>query len=294
MNIVIMHNCQTAELGLALKELFPRSKILYHPLPAGDAAPGPEFVDLLRQAMQVIDVLITNNRGADLIRANQLQPRPGMQTILVPPIEFHAFHPDLCYIRNKTTGQLVTHNYNSAIAVWAYMHSYDPRDTVRLFTKANFARLGYLSAWKPSYEHMKLQFTACGLDFNAFYLHVKRHGVFMHSTNHPKSLCIVRLAKLVAMKMGCSATVLAKEITIPDLLGQTIWPVYPEIAEHLSLVEYADYWKFDGKLYIDSLDAYVEHAFTHYQSSGLQPDDIEYVSRDRTFLSSVLATGGAA
>ena len=292
-NILIMHNCQTGDLGLALKEIFPDDKIMHHPLPVGFEEPSNDFVSLLNQALQVVDVLITSNRGMDLIKKNNLILNARVQTVLVPPIEFHAFHPDLCYIINKATGKLVSHHYNSAIAVWAYMRKYEVSDAVKLFNKSNYKALGYLSAWKPSFEHLKAQFMACDLDFDRFYLHVKRFGVFMYSTNHPKTLCIVRLAKIIATKMGCDDSIYNKEINIPDSLSHTIWPVYPEIADHLSLVEYANYWKFDRQIYINGVEKYVEHTFTNYRNQGINPEDMEYLSRDIDFYDSVLSRGNS-
>lgn len=214
--------------------------------------------------------------------------RPGFQFLRVPSINFTAFHPDLCYARNVLDGTFTKCHYNSAIAVWAYNHGMEVADTVRLFNRETYARLGYFQLWDFNLQALRAEFNACGLDFTRFFLAVKRNGLFMHSINHPMAHAIDQLAKSLAVKMGAPDSLFDWDLKLSDsLIFDAVWPLYPEIADYYSLPGGSYDWKLGGT-WLRGLDAYLEHAFREYEAQQIPRNGLEILNRDDAFHTQVL------
>src|SRR5262249_2005605 len=148
----------------------------------------------------------------------------------VPFLHFDAFHPDLCYLRRKSTGRLLAPHYNSRIVFWAYMNSVDPSRVPALFCESVFERLGYMNRWHGTVAWLRGEFAKCDIDFARYFLPVKRMGAFMHSSNHPKIDAITALAKVVSLRLGRSEDIMDTDIGLTDALaGTNLWPIYPPI-----------------------------------------------------------------
>lgn len=284
--ILISGNCQCVAIAAGLQLCFAEDTVIPVMFPiSADAATMADFIAQLEQA----DIWLSQWEPDWVINLDpKFKNRPGGRYLRMPIILFHAFHPDLCYARNMENGMLTkSHHYNSAIAAWAYNHGMEAGDTARLFNRETYDRLGYFQHWDRESQALREAFNDCGLDFTRFMLAVKRTGLFMHSVNHPMPHAIEALAKSVAVKMGAPDSVLEWDFKHNDMFNDTIWPLYPEIADHYSLFGGSYDWKLNGR-WLRGLDTYLEWVFHEYKSQQIPQKSLEIMNRDYNFLTQVL------
>lgn len=286
--IVVNSGCQSFGIAAALRAIFPACAITANPLPA-------QFDDAAHEREQVLqlagaDVWITSSHAQLPVQyvGNGLAAAPT--TIAVPMIGFSAFQPDICYAVQRSTGTLTQHHYNSAIAVWAYRQGVLPEDAQRLFTTPVFRDLGYYALWEPNVAALRDAFAHSDLadDFDTFFLHIQRTGNFMYSVNHPRITVLTRLAKIIALRLGCTPAILAQAIEADDFLAQSSWPMYPEVARQLSLPGGGYQWKINAHTRLEGLRDYLDFAYAAYQSQGIAPQDLAMYNRDDALYDRVL------
>jgi len=283
--IVVSSNCQTAALAAALRDLLPGDVVIPAPIPL-PAFPSAEaelpFVEQLNEC----DLWLSAGHWHLPEKHGVLAVNPKLMIIRIPTIIFSAFHPDLVYARRRSTGEIIVHNYNSAIAIWGFNNGLTIADVAGLFSLRSFSQLGYLTRWDLSVNYLRDRFAETQVEFAKFYLAVKRDGIFMHSLNHPKPGPIVQLAKQISMQFGLDESVFDVPLEIPDSLADTVWPVYPGVGDYLSLPS-SYIWTMDGHK-IHGLEQYLEYAYQNYEKQGISPGDIEAGGIDEGHFNKVL------
>lgn len=267
MRLIVSSNCTTGGVAASIKAIIPGAEVNPFPLPH---ITDQDKTDKLIKSLQGADVWITTGR---LELADQISLKKIIQ---IPTIYFNAFHPDLIYARKKSTNELTSYaHYNSRIAVWAYSHGITPLDAAKLFNHKSYRSLGYFNYWDRSVKTFKQTFEKFNYsadEFDVFFNSLKRCGLFMHSVNHPRSIVFSELAKLIGKRLDASPNLINREIIIPDGLTQSIWPVYPEIGNELS-IEGNYVWRVGG-VEIEGLRNYVEFSYSCYEKQGILPIDL--------------------
>jgi hypothetical protein len=284
--IIVSGNCQSVGVAGVLQQCFAEDTVIpVMFMPSSDEATMADFIAKLEQA----DIWVSQWEPEWVTKLHDgFKKRLGVHFLRMPSIVFHAFHPDLCYARNAESGVLTNHHYNSAIAAWAYNQGMETRDTARLFNREVYGRLGYFQHWDRETQALRQAFNDCGLDFARYFLATKRTGVFMHSVNHPMLHAVDALAKSVAVKLGAPDSVFEWDFKDNDTLIDTIWPLYPEIADHYSLTGGSYHWKLRG-LWIRGLENYLDWVFQEYRSQQIPKKSLEIMNRDCDFLNQVLS-----
>jgi len=281
--VIVSSNCQTGGIAAALQVIFHNDEITPLPWAAfANVEAESQFVEKLKNA----DVWVSIG-GYELLEKHGIANH--IHLVRIPAIRFSGFHPDLVYARKISTNELTVPHYNSAIAVWAYKNNLGVSDAEKLFNKKTFTELGYLDHWGPSIDQLKQRFKGSDLEFSEFILPMRREGLFMYSLNHPKVMALVRLAKLVARKMGAGAEVLDRYIDINDGLNEIICPVYPDIGESLSLHS-AYEWKMGERKWISGVRAFLEDAYESYRRQKIAPNDLIAVQVNEQLYNQVLST----
>ncbi|MBV9858888.1 MAG: hypothetical protein JO038_02115 [Alphaproteobacteria bacterium] len=272
-SVVVSSNCQTGGLGACFQALMPQDDITAIPMITN---PGQDATGLI-EALCRADIWIALDYQ-DFLTTHAITNRNDrLQCIAIPSIDFGAFHPDLCYAGNASTNTLTLPHYNSAIGVWAYKNCIEPSDAVRLYNAASFRDLGYLDCWNSTATELRQAFVRAELPFDKFFLPVKRSGVFMYSTNHPKISALAALAKIVMRRIGEGDMIFDKPVEVSDALaGDVLWPIYPEVAEGLALPGGCYEWTFPGRTYLSGIEAYLEWSYQNYETQGIRPSDIYF------------------
>lgn len=286
--IVVSCGCQTSGLVAALSAIFPQCSVTPCPLPVAFDDAQQERV-FARQLLGN-DIWISSAHAG--LPEKYWPDLPGScpRTVLAPVLGFSAFHPDICYAVQKSTGVLTDHHYNSAICLWAYRNRVLPEDAQRLYTAGVYRDLGYLNLWGVNVAALRHAFAQCQLEhyFNPFFLHLQRTGNFMHSVNHPKPHALVRLAKVIALRLGAEPAVLERHVEVEDFLSQAIWPMYPEVASSLSLPGGSYRWKINSEISVEGTRDYIDFSYAAYKRQGIEPQDIGTYNREDVLFDTVL------
>ncbi|MBU0620473.1 MAG: hypothetical protein KJ795_01365 [Gammaproteobacteria bacterium] len=282
-NILVVGNCHIGGIAAALKQLFPSDQI--SAIPFNPNVFKGNSSDLAKQIASA-DVVLGGDFVQVFSKEHKVVPR---NFISIPRLYFSAFHPDIVAARIKSTGANYPSRYNSAICVWAYSNGLDPSDAARLFSKNTFGKLGYFKQWDKSVAQMRTAFETSRLDFDRFFLAVKRNGVFMHTVNHPRVSLLIWIAKLLAVGIGHDRNVWSKDVLIDDALGKVeIWPVYPEVAYELALPGSYNWFVERGKV-IDGLRSYIDYAYEKYSKSGICQNDFAIAGVNQLHYQTVLS-----
>ena len=190
--IVVSSNCQTGGIASALVAMLPRDSIRPFPWTGADAS-----ATALRDALRSADVWVT---AADERTRSALLPKGrDVGVIRVPQILFDAFHPDAIRIvgANGTLLASPVARLHSAIVVWGWRNGLDASDIALRFRPAVMERLGYTSAWDPAVDRLRNIVDATDVDFDRFFLPLRRGMPFMLTINHVRLAGLVSLARRV-------------------------------------------------------------------------------------------------
>jgi hypothetical protein len=77
-------------------------------------------------------------------------------------------------------------SYHSRIAIAGFLAGFLVEETMALFNKLVFSRLGYLDAFHQSRLFLINQFKTIGVDLTPYIDAWAARGCFMNSLNHPK------------------------------------------------------------------------------------------------------------
>lgn len=270
--ILVTAHCQTPGLASALRLLFPEAEVYTRGTLAKKDADPADVSQLLSQ----LDAWINVEAGADSFAGGEFaQSHPQLRYVSVPLIEFPAFHPDVCAVQG-TGPEPVRTKYTSVIGAWAYRNELGAQDAVAAFNLATYANLGYLSLWERSVERLREAFDKSSLAeyFGRFYLRIKRLGLFMYSATHPRQEVLAEMAKLIALKLGKEERLVNVDLPALDVLSHFIWPVYPEIAQYLSVRSSGYVWQWPDGPRIEGLEKFLTYSFDHYRTHHLTPASI--------------------
>jgi len=272
-SVRVLGNCQVGGLTAALKILVPDVKF-YRKLVTGERRKlKRELSNLSRRKLMIQDSVLRIVLSDETLR--ELLPK---EYIVYPTITFSAFHPDTQYIfcEERVIKNGLDSDWNSRILVWAYLNELTIDESLLLFEKEIYKKLGYMDEWSNSTDELRRTFEDCSLDFSQWIRGVQRGGQFMYGINHPMPAALTYLARQLAKREFPSH---ARSLHEPnrepkDYLSHIVWPVYPEIAEELGMV--GDYnWRVGRKR--ANLLEFAQRCYQSWDLIGLRDLNIKYV-----------------
>nr|WP_313427002.1 WcbI family polysaccharide biosynthesis putative acetyltransferase [Brevundimonas diminuta] len=280
--ILVSSNCMTAGIALSLKALLPDHEI--------ETAHMRSFLDMssheVGQRLAHVDIWVTGVTDQSIVDLGA-----HIQTIRIPRLIFDAYHPDIAYARDAA-GTLIKgagdSEYHSAIVLWCHQNGVSPQQCTQLFTPETFARIGYVGRWAQAVTNLRALFDVSDLAFDDFFPAMMELSPFMHAFNHPTAPAVTRLAKLVACKITGDRGLLSLPIerSIQDTLAlDTIWPIYPGVADHYGL-RGAYLWKIGAGLFFRTPADFVDASYAAYK--GADSAEWEVSRMDRALFDRVL------
>ncbi|WP_149537409.1 WcbI family polysaccharide biosynthesis putative acetyltransferase [Siccirubricoccus phaeus] len=236
MRIAVLGGCQAHGVAHGLLALLPEAEV-----------ESFEAV-VIRHHGQEAEVAAALS-GYDLVFTQDLDPEFGpLGTAALqaahprlrrfPLIAFTGYQPDLVYLKK---GGDVRYSpigaYHSAIVAGAYSLGVPEADVAQLFNRLVYQRLGYFDAFgKARTLLLRMAQESYGLDLTAEFARWHARGCFMHTNNHPKAVALAGMATVLAIAAGLVPEgTPAPELIFDHLAIDTIWPVYPELAEPLGV-----------------------------------------------------------
>lgn len=269
MNFKVLGNCQSGGIADSL-ELLSNGSTIDYSVVSND--PKVLFRQLSEHLKQPGYTLIMHQSVRDVILGNDFLSKFDMpENIYIPTITFAAFHPDIQYgfVNGAVVKNGLDSDWNSRIILWSYLKGLSPGETEYLFCEDVFQALGYFDEWEKSSKNLQASFDECGFDYGRWIRSVQRTGVFMYGINHPMQICLSHLAIQIAEKVFPNSHVLVEDLHTftTDYLSHIIWPVYPEIGDHLG-VEGSYHWRVARRH--SSLTEFIELCFSTWDKKELR------------------------
>jgi hypothetical protein len=196
------------------------------------------MVDLL-SGYDLIITQISDIHKTEALRIGRLR-EAALPVLYLPAIVFRGFHPDVIYLRNRSTGGIlygIGTQYQSAIVAAAFLLGL-PHDRIEdLFNAYVFAELGYFDAFRAEKPAFLANLKAEGYDLEpVFDSIVEEIGSFMYTINHPHILLITIMCRMALAKHGLIDPETPLPVNIPDRLFRNfVCPVYPQIAKRIGV-----------------------------------------------------------
>lgn len=230
MKIGIVGNCQSGVMAQWLNRMLPDHEIVHHSIARPVETYGPASEELA---------------GCDLIISQPIGPEQGpLETdvlrdsgprfILVPNLAFTGFQPDMGYIHYDDRGIVVSPvgAYHSRIVSACFHIGLGPIRTAKMFNSYIFEILGYFDEYDKARLNFEEAMAAQNLAVDIRKL--SERGVFMHTLNHASAFAN-RVISFEAARKGGLAPLSDIEDIADEMLDDTVWPVYPQIANRLGI-----------------------------------------------------------
>ncbi|WP_210163778.1 GSCFA domain-containing protein [Methylosinus sp. LW3] len=277
MKVAILANCNGASIASCIKALNPGFDAQFT-LVSSDVVSGNESLDAIADNC---DLIFTQPFVRKLLKDRHLK-----KAHFFPFISFSAYHPDMTFVRgglpsgkyeaiNAESGMTT---YQSAIAVFGYVHGLSVDDIISFYNPWVYSRLGYLDAWESSRADLFGEARLSEMPLDAMFERWTRNGCFMYSFNHPhlSALEDIAMALLDKVKIPAVRRNVSQYLEDP-LRVMPIWPVYPEIASRYNIP--GDYTfirpePLRSSRGVMSLREFVEvsyESFARYDRSTIQP-----------------------
>lgn len=231
MKIAVLFNCQGHGLAAALQAMLPDAEVDYFSLQQ-DAESAAIAAGLLAYD-HVISAPVGRAAGK---LSNRNVRRTVRHFVVLPALGFRAFYPDQTYVQHHGSALSgPTGHYHSRIAVAGFLAGLSVAETVALYNRLAFARLGYLDMYEAELSLVGERFAEHGLNAADMLARLRLGGCFMHSINHPKPAALVELALLACGAIGATPRAIAAE-SVPDFLrGHGAHPVFEEVAAAIGI-----------------------------------------------------------
>nr|WP_246735698.1 GSCFA domain-containing protein [Agrobacterium sp. a22-2] len=225
---MVLGNCQANSMAACLRVMLPSDSISHLNIHRADAK-------VLQREIENAETIVTHRIAAgarqDWVNGSKAKVQ------LYPRVTFMAFHPDYTHVlsgEKKVMSPLG--DPHSALIFHAWRNGISKADTVNLFNRGVFEKLGYFDLFDASMKAAKSEGDATGFDLPSMVRQWLSRGSFLHTINHVKLFAISDLARQVCKMIGVQPKIEYPEDVIPDpaLVGPG-WPIYPEVADRYGL-----------------------------------------------------------
>jgi hypothetical protein len=276
LNTIVLGNCQVGGIADSL-ELLSNGSAVKCLLVSND--PKMLFGELSEHLRHPGDTVLVHESVREIILVDDaLVKFDRPENIYIPTIAFAAFHPDIQYgfVGGAVVKSGLDSDWNSRIMLWAYSNGLSQDETENLFREEVFQALGYFDEWDKSAKTLKKSFDTCGFDYGRWIRSVQRTGVFMYGINHPMQIGLSQLAVQIAEKIFPNSHVAIEDLHTftTDYLSHIVWPVYPEIGDHLG-VEGSYHWRVARKH--ASLTEFIKLCFSAWDKIELRKLKVNFI-----------------
>lgn len=276
MGLKILGNCQVGGISDCL-ELLSNGSSVEGILVSNDAK--VLFGELSEHFSNGKNQVLMHESVRQIISINKNLDQFGHhENIYIPSISFAAFHPDIQYafVNGAVVKSGLDSDWNSRLMLWAYLNRLSMKNTEKLFREEVFQALGYLDEWDRSSITLRKSFEECGFDYGRWIRSVQRTGIFMYGINHPMQIGLSQLAVQIAEKVFPHSHIAIEDLHTytTDYLSHIIWPVYPEIGDHIG-VEGSYHWRVARKH--ASLTEFIELCFSSWDKVKLRKQKVNFI-----------------
>lgn len=233
MKITLVGVCQVVGMAEALRVLLPEATInAYH------VRPETQGLEAIAAQLPSSDLVITQvlpSHNIPLLTIDHLEAMAIPHLLMIPPIAFDGFHPDIHILANVQSPIEV---YQSRILAAAYALGLSESRAMNLFNRLIYGRLRYDTVFDASKEALAQTLKPWGFEvvLDRYFDSWMANGAFMYTPNHPRIDVLASFARVAAERAGLLDPTRSMPAEIPDILAtQHRWAIYPEIAQKLRI-----------------------------------------------------------
>ena len=252
---LLLFNCQAAGLGHCLALQGAEIDVEFH-----------DHASAARHREQILAALDSYERILVQPTLEQTYALAGRGNVwLVPPVRFHAYHPDMCWLGQDFTRResWPLDDCHSIIAYTSFTLGLDVEQALILYRDDVYSALGYYTRWEQEADWFYAQYCRYGFDMSGCLTRWNRSGGLMYLPIHPKIDCLNDLARAILRRAGVPIT----NTTLrpqDNLVGGPAFPVYPEIGMRLGVA--GDYlFKLGGRYCLLDLPQFVARSYRYYE-----------------------------
>lgn len=219
--IAVLGNCQRTQLSLCLSALTKDAVI--------EAQPSRRLADL-RSYIESNDFVLFQRTGTQVL--NELTPAERKKILVYPRIFFSGLQPD--WLQCQRVGSPIGRgSQNSALALYAWLHSLSVEETIALFCEEVFDKLSFFDQWERSRRLLLDEGNASDVPLEEMFESWRKRGAFMYHPVHPRGYVVADIARAIVHQLGLKLLDKPNE-ELPDAQANGMqWPVYAEIAARL-------------------------------------------------------------
>jgi len=237
--IAVLGNCQSFDLAYAIKLLDVSATVHHYPIQTKAKITG----NMLVRALRTYDRVFLQDFGEGFVRggSSDFLCSELSNVTRYPSLLFGAYHPDSIFVHDRSRGDAFVSGpigqHHSALALFAYRVGLPAESALRLCHREGYHLLDYLDLWEPASTQLLELTTSYGIKLGADFIGwTRRAGCFMYSINHPKAYVLFDVARHLLDHAGISwKTLDFDHYALNELARDTIFPVYPEIAERFGI-----------------------------------------------------------
>jgi hypothetical protein len=233
MKITLVGVCQVVGMAEALRVLLPKATVnAYH------VRPETQGLEAIVAQLPSSDLVITQvlpSHNIPSLTIDRLKAMAIPRLLMIPPIAFDGFHPDIHILANFQSPIEV---YQSRILAAAYALGVSESRAMNFFNQLVYSRLRYDSVFDASKDALAQTLRPWGFDvvLDRYFDSWMVNGAFMYTPNHPRIDVLASFARVAAERADLLDPTVPTPADIPDILAmQHRWAIYPEIAQKLGI-----------------------------------------------------------
>jgi len=201
-----------------------------------------------------------------------LKPESSLDVFL-PSYDFFGYLPDSIFLLGNQS-PLELGVIHSRIAASAFIAGKNEKETLALYNKDHFDKLGYFDIFEDNKTKLFKKFDNANIDLRERFEHWSKDGNFQYTPNHPHTTVFFDIA-CAAMKnhfpeLLTNEIINEARLSVVDYMGDgLIWAMYPEIAQYHGVETMPEKWRTSSihKAGIDmTLEEFVKASFEKYQA----------------------------
>jgi hypothetical protein len=239
LRIAVLGNCQSFEVAYAMQLLNGRATVHHYPIQTKAKITG----NMLVRALRTYDRVFLHDFGEGFVRgaSSDFLCSEVANVTRYPSLLFGAYHPDSIFVQDRSRGDAFVSGpigqHHSALALFAYRAGFTAESALRLYQREVYELLGYFDLWEPASTQFLEVTRSYGIKLDSDFIGWTRLArSFMYSINHPKAYVLFDLARHLLDQAGIPWKPLDFDhYAVNDLARDTIFPVYPEVAERFGI-----------------------------------------------------------
>jgi hypothetical protein len=274
---VVIGNCQTSVLAKNLNAICRDVRVSAFQV----HLENPESAARLYNHLDMYDFVLSMPLSGYFkgLSSDELRQRERRNVEFITNIYFSGLQPDFTFIGRigeRHIGPLG--NYHSKIVLGAFLVGLDQSETMRLFCGDVYSHLDYYSEFRLSKDKLQEIDQGNTVRFADEFFQLTFTDRTLLTFNHPSTVCFLRQSIAIAEQLRNHGVHTIGEVPLDlslysnELADGPALPIYPEIAQELSL-PYASNYIFKTATSIEAASRFV--------------DLEEYVTMERDFLAAI-------